>query len=126
NGEVVVDLMAIGNGECRSGIGIGGVVGQKLVIDALAAAEAFIHAMPELDMALAQTPAQINFSVVVERREIEQSDIKIFHDTTLLMNRLQGCAQLRSRLVAALPSAEQAVSIHGHAAPHCDVASSFA
>src|ERR1700716_997326 len=48
----------------------------------LATGKSFVLAMVEADAILAKPPAQINFFVVDQRREVEQADLKIFDEAT--------------------------------------------
>jgi hypothetical protein len=48
----------------------------------LATGKSFVLAMVETDAILAKPPAQINFFVVDQRREVEQADLKIFDEAT--------------------------------------------
>ncbi|HXN51371.1 MAG TPA: hypothetical protein VN943_05485 [Candidatus Acidoferrum sp.] len=51
-------------------------------IQRLATGKSFVLAMVEADAILAKPPAQINFFVVDQRREVEQANLKIFDEAT--------------------------------------------
>src|SRR5438105_3436078 len=67
------DYVVLNSSGLLDGIGGSGITR----IDGLASGEAFILTVIIADAVLAQFPAKINFFVVDDRREIEQTDIEI-------------------------------------------------
>ena len=53
------------------------VVIQEILVNGLAPAESFVHAVPKLNCRLAQFPAQIDFHPAQEGRKIHQADIQV-------------------------------------------------
>src|ERR1022692_2955074 len=99
---------------------------EKVLVDGLTTAEAFVHAMPEGNAALAKFPAQVDLHAAEQGREVHQADIQIFHQATRFQNRLNAFAQARGRVVAARPGFERTVPVHDHAAHHHHVLAEFA
>jgi hypothetical protein len=69
------------------------MVVEKLAVDCLPAPEPVLDVMPETDAGFAETPAQIDFAVLVKSREIDQPGIRILdldaHLGDLLDDRFQ-------------------------------------
>src|SRR5260370_39563208 len=69
-------------------------------IQRLAAGKALVLAMGEANAILAESPAQVNFFVVDQRREVEQANFKIFDHATRFKDAIQGrLERLRQLLV---------------------------
>lgn len=102
------------------------VVGEELGVDGLTAAEAFLHAMPELDTAFAEAPAKADFVSLIERGEIEQADVEILYLNAQLLNRFESGLEAGDRRIAPLAGLEKTLAIERHAAAHHDVACSGA
>jgi hypothetical protein len=66
------------------------MVFEKLLVNRLAAPESLVDAVPELDAALAQLPAEVNFFAVEQRWKIDEPDIEILDHATKLVNPLDG------------------------------------
>ena len=56
--------------------GLTAVVGKEVVVNAFAAAEAFVDAVPEADGVFAEFPAQADVAALVAGHEIEQADVE--------------------------------------------------
>src|SRR5260370_40111091 len=61
----------------------------KLVIDRLASLKAFLQAMPELDVLLAQLPAQANVASPILRQAIAQSSLQVLNARAGLLHLLE-------------------------------------
>ena len=61
----------------------------KLLIDRFTAAKTLVNAVPELNAGLAQLPAKINLLTVELRGEVDETDIQILHDASVLVDFLE-------------------------------------
>ena len=59
---------------------------EKLLIDRLTAPKTFLNAVPKVNAGLAELPAQVDFLPVEERGEVDQTDVEIFHQTSVFVN----------------------------------------
>src|ERR1035441_7372845 len=73
----------------------------KVLVDGLAAAEAFVHAVPEGNAALAKLPAQVDLRAPEQGWEIDQADIQILHQAARFQHRVNPVAKSRSGVVEA-------------------------
>ena len=55
------------------------MVVDEVLVDRPAPREAFVDAVPVVDIVLIHAPAQVNFFAAEQRREIDQADVEIFH-----------------------------------------------
>ena len=69
------------------------MVGEKLLVDQLAAAEAFIHTVPELNSKFAEPPAETNFLAMIKAGKIQKTDVEILHLTPVVVNTLKRLLQ---------------------------------
>src|ERR1017187_4946006 len=74
--------------------GVAAMMVAKILVDGFAAAKSFFHAMPELDLRLAQLPAQVDFLAAKLRRKIDQPDIEVLHHAADGLHLLDGAAQV--------------------------------
>src|SRR6266849_1620915 len=86
----------------RSLIGcIPAVMRAKFCVDGLATGKTFLRSVPEADAFLTEFPAEIHFVAAKQGGEIDQTDVKIFDQTTGFLNFLDSGLQALGALVAA-------------------------
>src|ERR1039458_2996361 len=109
-------LISVSLARCGMGwvslCGVAAMVVAKILVDGFAAAKSFFHAVPELDLRLAQLPAQVNFFAAQLRREIDQPDIQILHHAADGLHLLDGAAQAGGRGIAPLARLDRLVAVH--------------
>ncbi len=68
-------------------------------IQRFASGESFVLAMIEADAVLAKPPAQVDFFVINQGREVEQSNLKIFDEATRFKDAIEGGLQSFRKLL---------------------------
>src|SRR5260370_290744 len=91
---------------------------QKVLVNRFAAAEAFVHAVPESNAALPELPAQVDLYAPEQGREIHQADVQGLHQAARLHHRPTPLAHRLSSLRGVITRASsQTVSYGSSRAP---------
>src|SRR5579864_769196 len=99
---------------------VAAVVLDKLLIDFLAPAKAFLHAVPEADAVLAELPAQAHFAAVIAGQEIDQADVQVLDQHAHLFQALEGLLERGGAGIAACSKGEKRPGTDTGAAGHAD------
>jgi len=92
----------------------------KLLIDRFAATKTLVNAVPELNAGLAQLPAKIDLLAVELSGEVDETDIQILHDASVLVDFFKRLLQLVCERLAPLFLFPHLGKIHQHASEHGD------
>ena len=65
---------------------VGCVIHQEFLVDRFAATETFFDPVPELNVLLSQSPAEIDFAAMVQGGKVEESNIEILDEAAVLLD----------------------------------------
>jgi len=85
-----------------------------------ATGKSFVLAMVKADAILAKSPAQVNFFVINQGREVEQANLKIFDDATRFKDSIQGGLKRFGKLLVFDAEGGQLFVRYDNPAHHCN------
>src|SRR5260370_4852981 len=88
---------------------------ENLLIDGLAATKSLLNAVPESDAGLAQLPAKINLLAVELSGEVDETDIQILHEASVLVDFFERLFQAECERLSAVLLLPQVGMVYPHA-----------